>query len=92
MPTFIQVIELTEWEETEYWAVVSAVFEGKTTLPDLEGKPTPPVVSKSSGEKPNSDLVDIGISNKVSLKKKNIPSILISVYPCIIHVLVLVGK
>ncbi|KAL8534745.1 hypothetical protein ACS0TY_010687 [Phlomoides rotata] len=65
LPTFIQVIELTEWEETEYWAVVSAVFEGKTTPPDLEGKPTTPAVYKSSSAL-NSDLLDIGISNKVS--------------------------
>ncbi|OMP02381.1 GTP-binding protein-related protein [Corchorus capsularis] len=29
LPTFIQVIDLTEQEESEYWAVMSAVFEGK---------------------------------------------------------------
>ncbi|GFZ15976.1 hypothetical protein Acr_25g0003850 [Actinidia rufa] len=29
LPTYIQVIDLTEREETEYWAVMSAVFEGK---------------------------------------------------------------
>lgn len=66
LPTFIQVIELTEWEETEYWGVVSAVFEGKTPPPDLESKPTTPAVSKSTSAL-NSDLLDIGISNKVSL-------------------------
>lgn len=29
LPTFIQVIDLTDQEESEYWAVVSAVFEGR---------------------------------------------------------------
>ncbi|KAL9164247.1 hypothetical protein ABFS82_06G093100 [Erythranthe guttata] len=63
LPTFIQVIELTEWEETEYWSVVSAVFEGKPTAPD-------PDVSNSSSEKPpsfafNSALLDSGINNKL---------------------------
>ncbi|XP_020093743.1 uncharacterized protein LOC109713878 isoform X2 [Ananas comosus] len=29
LPTFIQVIDLTEQEESEYWMVVSSVFEGK---------------------------------------------------------------
>lgn len=62
LPTFIQVIQLTEWEETEYWAVVSAVFEGKQTAP--------PVESNSSIEKPsvtfNSALLDSGINNKVT--------------------------
>ncbi|KAL0304546.1 UNVERIFIED_CONTAM: putative GTP diphosphokinase RSH2, chloroplastic [Sesamum radiatum] len=63
LPTFIQVIELTEREETEYWAVVSAVFEGKPIASDAS--------SSSCGEKPslafNSALVDNGINNKVLL-------------------------
>ncbi|XP_068650104.1 uncharacterized protein [Aristolochia californica] len=29
LPTFIQIIDLTEQEEAQYWEVVSAVFEGK---------------------------------------------------------------
>ncbi|KAG6422519.1 hypothetical protein SASPL_119093 [Salvia splendens] len=62
LPTFIQVIELTEWEEAEYWAVVSAVFEGK---------PTTPSVFNSNSVKPtsafNSALLDSGINNKVQL-------------------------
>lgn len=29
LPTFIQVINLTEHEEFEYWAIMSAVFEGR---------------------------------------------------------------
>ncbi|KAK6232513.1 hypothetical protein SCA6_002586 [Theobroma cacao] len=41
LPTFIQVIDLTEQEESEYWAVMSAVFEGKpvesvASRPDLK--------------------------------------------------------
>lgn len=32
LPTFIQVIDLTEQEESEYWMVVSAVFEGKEII------------------------------------------------------------
>ncbi|KAL0321671.1 UNVERIFIED_CONTAM: putative GTP diphosphokinase RSH2, chloroplastic [Sesamum calycinum] len=63
LPTFIQVIELTEREETEYWAVVSAVFEGKSIASDVS--------SSSCEEKPslafNSALVDNGINNKVLL-------------------------
>lgn len=63
LPTFIQVIELTEREETEYWAVVSAVFEGKPIASDVS--------SSSCEEKPrlafNSALVDNGINNKVLL-------------------------
>lgn len=30
LPTFIQILELTESEESEYWGVVGAVFEGKS--------------------------------------------------------------
>lgn len=46
LPTFIQVIDLTEEEESEYWMVVSAVFEGKevVTVPaslKYAGGPTP---------------------------------------------------
>lgn len=29
LPTFLQVIDLTGQEESDYWAVVSAVFDGK---------------------------------------------------------------
>ncbi|XP_047963724.1 uncharacterized protein LOC125208185 isoform X1 [Salvia hispanica] len=61
LPTFIQVIELTEWEEAEYWSVVSAVFEGKRITP----------VFDSNSEKPTtalkSSLLDTGINNKVQL-------------------------
>ncbi|XP_057774100.1 uncharacterized protein LOC130993284 isoform X2 [Salvia miltiorrhiza] len=61
LPTFLQVIELTEWEEAEYWAVVSAVFEGKPTTPSVS----------NSNEKPSSAfksaLLDTDINNKVQL-------------------------
>ena len=41
LPTFIQVIDLTEQEESEYWDLVSAVFEGRqvdslTSRPNFE--------------------------------------------------------
>lgn len=41
LPTFIQVIDLTEQEESEYWSVISAVFEGRqvdsvTSRPSFE--------------------------------------------------------
>lgn len=29
LPTFIQVIDFTEQEEFEYWAIMSAISEGK---------------------------------------------------------------
>lgn len=64
LPTFIQVIDLTEEEETRYWDVVSAVFEGK----QVES-----VVSDSSCyNTPGSDSIDTnsmdcGINNKVHL-------------------------
>lgn len=62
LPTFIQVIELTEQEETLYWTVVSAVFEGKQVSSVLS--------DSSFYERPNSDSVsstsmEAGINNKV---------------------------
>ncbi|XP_008798007.2 uncharacterized protein LOC103713029 isoform X2 [Phoenix dactylifera] len=56
LPTFIQVIDLTEQEEAEYWMVVSAVFEGKQILS----------VPSSSSYSEKSGLED-GINNKVHL-------------------------
>ncbi|XP_059624957.1 uncharacterized protein LOC132268189 isoform X2 [Cornus florida] len=60
LPTFIQVIDLTEQDRTEYRAVVSAVFEGKQ------------VASISRYERTNSDSLSstsmgTGINNKVHL-------------------------
>ncbi|PON62440.1 RelA/SpoT family [Trema orientale] len=42
LPTFLQVIDLTDQEESDYWAVMSAVFDGKqldyyTSRPSLNG-------------------------------------------------------
>lgn len=62
LPTFIQVLELTEREETEYWGVVSAIFEGKSISSDTS--------TSSYEEKPNfafNSALDIGINNKVLL-------------------------
>ncbi|KAL8148520.1 uncharacterized protein LOC141708328 isoform X2 [Apium graveolens] len=64
LPTFIQVIELTEEEETRYWDVVAAVFEGK----QVES-----VVSDSScynipgADSIDTNSMDCGINNKVHL-------------------------
>lgn len=64
LPTFIQIIELTEQEESRYWDVVSAVFEGKQV---------DSVISKSSCyEKPGGDTIgsnsiEAGINKKVGL-------------------------
>ncbi|KAA8533486.1 hypothetical protein F0562_031080 [Nyssa sinensis] len=58
LPTFIQVIDFTEQEETEYWAAVSAVFEGKQ------------IASISCCERPrshSSTSLEVGINNKVHL-------------------------
>lgn len=62
LPTFIQIIELTEEEENLYWAIMSAVFEGKpvasvTSNPSFQNNP-----GYSSA---NSTLMDSGINNKV---------------------------
>lgn len=70
LPTFIQVIELTEREETEYWAVMSAVFEGKqvaSVIPDSSCYDTPGSKSLTS--------VD-GINNKVRLNDKAVWTII----------------
>ncbi|PKA56564.1 hypothetical protein AXF42_Ash015337 [Apostasia shenzhenica] len=63
LPTFIQVIDLTETEESEYWNVVSAVFEGKQVDPIFPSKYN----ERSSLESPNPAIVDDGINNKVNL-------------------------
>ncbi|KAI0502245.1 hypothetical protein KFK09_017192 [Dendrobium nobile] len=57
LPTFIQVIDMSENEKVEYWNVVSAVFEGKQVVPD----PTLSNIGRSSWE------TDDGINNKVNL-------------------------
>lgn len=58
LPTFIQVIDLTDQEESEYWAVVSAVFDGRQ-LDDITS--TPRFTSAASTS------METSINNKVSL-------------------------
>ncbi|KAG7981068.1 hypothetical protein I3843_05G213400 [Carya illinoinensis] len=58
LPTFIQVIDLTEQEEFEYWTVVSAVFDGR----QIDS-----LTSSSSFESLNSTSMEASINNKVRL-------------------------
>lgn len=64
LPTFIQIIDLTEDEEEEYWMVVSAIFEGKETcsLPSELG-----YADKSASDPPSSTPLSDPINNKVSI-------------------------
>ncbi|XP_071929228.1 uncharacterized protein [Coffea arabica] len=64
LPTFIQIIELTEQEESEYWAVVSAVFEGKSLTSIVPHSSSP---DRRGFNSVNSSLMDTGINNKVLL-------------------------
>ncbi|XP_010933384.1 uncharacterized protein [Elaeis guineensis] len=64
LPTFIQVIDLTEQEEAEYWMVVSAVFEGKQIL----SVPSSSSYAEKSGlDSSTLTPVEDGINNKVHL-------------------------
>ncbi|KDP21786.1 hypothetical protein JCGZ_00573 [Jatropha curcas] len=58
LPTFIQVIDLTKQEESEYWAVVAAVFEGKSI---------DSVTSRSNIDSVASNSIEASINNKVRL-------------------------
>ncbi|ESW29030.1 hypothetical protein PHAVU_002G038200 [Phaseolus vulgaris] len=58
LPTFIQVINFTEKEESEYWAVVSAVFEGRQV---------DRITSHSKFDLVASTSAEAGINNKVKL-------------------------
>ncbi|XP_027913091.1 uncharacterized protein LOC114173072 isoform X2 [Vigna unguiculata] len=58
LPTFIQVINFTEQEESEYWAVVSAVFEGRQVNW---------ITSHSKFDLVASTSAEAGINNKVKL-------------------------
>lgn len=64
LPTFIQIIDLTEQEESEYWMVMSAVFEGRKILPSPSASDYP---EKSSLTSYASAPVENGINNKVRL-------------------------
>ncbi|KAM0935351.1 putative guanosine-3',5'-bis(diphosphate) 3'-diphosphatase [Dioscorea sansibarensis] len=64
LPTFIQVLDLTEKEEAEYWMVLSAVFEGKQILSvssDLAN------AERSRSESFSYNSTEDGINNKVYL-------------------------
>uniref|UniRef100_A0A2N9GR08 DUF7589 domain-containing protein n=1 Tax=Fagus sylvatica TaxID=28930 RepID=A0A2N9GR08_FAGSY len=58
LPTFIQVIDLTEQEESEYWSVISAVFEGRQV---------DSVTSRPSFESITSTSMEASINKKVRL-------------------------
>ncbi|KAI6672160.1 hypothetical protein NL676_000066 [Syzygium grande] len=58
LPTFIQIIELTEQEESEYWTVMSAVLEGKQ-IDSITSRPSLASISSNS--------IEGGINNKVHL-------------------------
>ncbi|XP_023872551.1 uncharacterized protein LOC111985125 isoform X2 [Quercus suber] len=58
LPTFIQVIDLTEQEESEYWDLVSAVFEGRQV---------DSVTSRPSFESITSTSMEASINKKVRL-------------------------
>ncbi|GJN21943.1 hypothetical protein PR202_gb09467 [Eleusine coracana subsp. coracana] len=64
LPTFIQIINLTEEEEEEYWMVVSAIFEGKeaSSLPSESS-----YADRSSSDPPTSTPLSDPINNKVHL-------------------------
>jgi hypothetical protein len=57
LPTFIQVIDLMEEEESEYRAVLSAVFEGK---------PVDSIASRPNIDTVASTSMEASINNKVS--------------------------
>lgn len=62
MPTFIQIIDLTEEEEEEYWMVVSAIFEGRET----SNLPSELSYTEKSSDPLSSTPLSDPINNKVS--------------------------
>ncbi|XP_020260560.1 uncharacterized protein LOC109836927 [Asparagus officinalis] len=64
LPTFIQIIDLTEQEESEYWMIVSAVSEGRTILPAPSAAD---YSERASLDSYSSTRFKNGINNKVSL-------------------------
>ncbi|KAL8248074.1 hypothetical protein R6Q59_009290 [Mikania micrantha] len=66
LPTFIQVIELSEAEEIEYWNVVSAVSEGKPLDTVLNSTSSASSTNSSTGWSNFTPMED-GINNKVLL-------------------------
>ena len=64
LPTFIQVIDLTEQEESEYWAVVSAIFEGKQ-IASIESHSNSSFYKRPSSNPISSTSLEANINNKV---------------------------
>lgn len=64
LPTFIQIIDLTEEEEEEYWMVVSAIFEGKETSALTSESSN---ADRSTSDLPSSTPLSDPINNKVHL-------------------------
>uniref|UniRef100_A0A0E0K3Z5 RelA/SpoT domain-containing protein n=1 Tax=Oryza punctata TaxID=4537 RepID=A0A0E0K3Z5_ORYPU len=64
LPTFIQLIDLTEEEEEEYWMVVSAIFEGKEASSLTSDSSN---TERSTSEPPSSTPLSDPINNKVHL-------------------------
>ncbi|KAK9060843.1 hypothetical protein SSX86_018023 [Deinandra increscens subsp. villosa] len=67
LPTFIQVIELSESEETEYWNVVAAVSEGKQVDSVMNSTSSASSSSSESGGWSDFTPMEAGINNKVLL-------------------------
>ncbi|KMT16719.1 hypothetical protein BVRB_3g050030 [Beta vulgaris subsp. vulgaris] len=63
LPTFIQVIDLTEDEESKYWAVISAVFDGQ----DVDAITSGLVSCKNPISGAFSSSSEANINNKVHL-------------------------
>ncbi|PIA50395.1 hypothetical protein AQUCO_01300854v1 [Aquilegia coerulea] len=64
LPTFIQVIDLTEEEAAEYWMVVSTVVEGKS----VASIPSNSInFEKSIPKTSSSTIMQTGVNNKVNL-------------------------
>lgn len=64
LPTFIQVIDLKEQEESEYWAVVSAIFEGKQ-IPSTESHSNSSLYQRPNSKAISSTTQEANINNKV---------------------------
>lgn len=62
LPTFIQIIDLTEQEAAEYWMVVSTILEGKS----IAAIPSSPSYFENSIPNTNSStIMETSVNNKV---------------------------
>ncbi|XP_057970737.1 uncharacterized protein LOC131159674 isoform X2 [Malania oleifera] len=64
LPTFIQVIDLTEQEKSEYWAVISAVFDDKQIASIASNSCS---YERPSNNPVRSTSIEANINNKVHL-------------------------